>query len=52
MCMKGFVYRLSYDSHLDIDCDVSNAYCRFSSGGRIDLLAIIMIGVLQNLAHG
>ena len=39
MCIKGFVNRLSHDSDLDIERDVSTAYCRSSSGDRVDLLS-------------
>ena len=38
-CIKGFVYRLSFDSHLDIYCDVSAAFCRSSSRSSVDLLS-------------
>ena len=34
--MKGFIYRLP---HIEIDRDVSNAYCRSSSGDNVDLLS-------------
>jgi len=40
MCIKDFVYRLSHDCHLDIDSDVSTAYCKSaSSGGSVDSLS-------------
>ena len=38
-CIKGFVYRLSCDSHLDIYCDVSAAFWGSSSRGSVDLLS-------------
>ena len=37
--LKGLVYRLSHDCHLDIDRDVSTAHCRSSSGDIVDLLS-------------
>ena len=37
MCIKGFVYCLSYDCQIDIDCDVLTTYCRSSSGGSVNL---------------
>ena len=39
MNIEGFVYRLSHDCHLDIDRDVSTAYCRSSSGNSVVLLS-------------
>ena len=35
MFVKGFIYRLP---HIETDRDVSNAYCRSSSGDHVDLL--------------
>ena len=49
--MKGFVYRLSYDCHLDIDRDVSNAYYKSSSGDRVNQL-VVGDWCFRNLAHG
>ena len=37
--IKGFVNRLSHDCHIDKDPDVSTAYCKSSSGDRVDLLS-------------
>ena len=34
-CIKGFAYRFSHDSHLDIDRKGLTAYCRSSSGDSI-----------------
>ena len=39
MFIKGFVYRWSYESCLDIDRGVSTAYCRFSLGDNVELLS-------------
>ena len=39
MCIKGFVNRLSHDCQKDIDCRVSTAYSRSSSGDSVDLLS-------------
>ena len=39
MCIKGFVYRWSYESCLDIDRGVSTAYCRSSLGDNVELLS-------------
>ena len=40
MCIKDFVYHLSHDCHLDIDRDVSTAYCKSaSSGNSVDSLS-------------
>ena len=39
MNIEGFAYRLSHDCHLDIDRDVSTAYCRSSSGNSVVLLS-------------
>ena len=39
MNIKGFVYCLSHDCPLDIDRDVSTAYCRSSSGNSVVLLS-------------
>ena len=57
--MKGFVYRLSFDGHLDIDCDVSATFCRSSSGDSVDLLrwtiCTTVVGsdwCFTNVAHG
>ena len=36
MFIKGFIYRLP---HIETDRDVSNAYCRSSSGDNVDLLS-------------
>ena len=36
--MKSCVYRLSHDCHLNIDCNISTAHCRSSSGDSVDLL--------------
>ena len=36
MFIKGFIYRLP---HIEIDRDVSNTYCRSSSGDNVDLLS-------------
>ena len=36
MFIKGFIYRLP---HMEIDREVSNAYCRSSSGDNVDLLS-------------
>ena len=33
------VNRLSHDCHIDIDRDVSTAYCRSSSGDSVDLVS-------------
>ena len=33
---KGFAYRFSHDSHLDIDREGLTAYCRSSSGDSVD----------------
>ena len=38
MNIEGFIYRLSHDCHLDIDHNVSIAYCRSSSGNSVVLL--------------
>ena len=35
--LKGLVNRLSHDCHFDIDCNVSTALCRSSSGNSVDL---------------
>ena len=40
MCIKGFVYCLSYDCQIDIDRDVLTTYCRSSSGGSVNSLSI------------
>jgi len=37
--MKGFVYCLFQDCCLDIDHNVSSAYCRSSSGDSVDFLS-------------
>ena len=37
--IKGLVNRLSHDFHFDIDCNVSTALCRSSSGNSVDLLS-------------
>ena len=39
MRIKSFVNRLSHDCHIDIDRDVSTAYCRSSLGDSVDLLS-------------
>ena len=57
MCIKGFVYCLSHDCHIDIDHDVSTMYCRSSSGGSVNLLSICATMLvddwcIMNLAHG
>ena len=39
MCTKGFVNRLSHDCHIDIDRDVSTAYCRSLSDDSVCLLS-------------
>jgi len=56
MCIKGLVYRLSYDCHLDIDRD---AHCRSSSGDSVELLSrtictsvVVSDWCITNLAHG
>ena len=36
---KGLVNLLSHDCHIDIDRDVSTAYCRSSSRDNVDLLS-------------
>ena len=47
MCVRGLIYRLSRDCHLDIDRDVSTmAYCRSSSG---DSVAIVLLSKLNHL---
>ena len=58
-CINGFVYRLSCDSHLDIYCDVSAAFCRSSSWGSVDLLSwticttvVVSDWCFTNVAHG
>ena len=40
MCIKGFVYCLSYDCQIDIDRDVLTTYCRSSSGGSVNSQSI------------
>ena len=40
MCIKSFVNRLSHDCHIDIDRDVSTAYCGSSAGDSVYLLSI------------
>ena len=57
--MKGFIYRLSCDSHLDVVCDVSAAFCRSSTGGSVDLLSwticttvVVSDWYVMNIAHG
>ena len=42
MNIEGFVYCLSHDCHLDIDHDLSTAYCRSSSGNSVVLLSTII----------
>ena len=37
--MKGFVYRLPHDCHLDFDRDVSTAHCRSPSHDSVYLLS-------------
>ena len=58
-CIKGFVYRLSYDCHIDIDRDVSAAYCRSSLGDRVDSLSrtiyttvVVSDWCITDLSHG
>ena len=60
MRKMGLVNRLSHDCHIDIDRDVSTAYCRSSSGDSVDLVSrtiwttvvVIVTDVFTNLAHG
>ena len=56
--IKGLVNRLSHDFHFDIDCNVSTALCRSSSGNSVDLLSwtinfvplwLLVIGVSRTL---
>ena len=35
-CVKGFAYRFSRNSHLDIDREGLTTYCRSSSGDSVD----------------
>ena len=58
-CIKGFVYRLSCDGHLDIDCDVSATFCRSSSGDLVNLpswticaTVVVSDWCIMNIAHG
>ena len=44
---KGFIYRLSHDSHFDIDCATLTTYCRFSSGDIVDLLSRTICTTVQ-----
>ena len=57
--IKGLVNRLSHDFHFDIDCNVSTALCRSSSGNSVDLLSwticttvVVSDWYITNLAHG
>ena len=57
--IKGLVNRLSHDFHFDIDCNVSTALCRSSSGNSVDLLSwticttvVVSDWCIMNLAHG
>ena len=57
--MKGFVYRLPHDRHLDIDREVSTTYCASSTGDSVDLLSttirttmVFSDWCITNLAHG
>ena len=50
---------LSHDCHFDIDCDVSTALCRSSSGNSVDLrswtictIVVVSDWRIMNLAHG
>ena len=45
--IKGFIYRLSHDSHFDLDCAISTTYCRFSSGNIVDLLSRTVCTIVQ-----
>ena len=45
--VKGFVYRLSHDSHFDIDCAISTTYCRFSLHNIVDLLSRTICTTVQ-----
>ena len=38
LSLKGFVYHLSHDSHLNIGRDVLTVYSRSSSGDSVDFL--------------
>ena len=57
---KGFAYRFSHDSHLDIDREGLTAYCRSSSGDSVDFweyLYNVPVWLLSDwyitiLAHG
>ena len=57
---KGFVDRMSHESHLDIDCNVSVIYCSSSSGNKVDLLSgtnmyttvVVSDWCITNLAQG
>ena len=45
--IKGFIYRLSHDSHFDLDCAISTTYCRFSAGNIVDLLSRTVCTIVQ-----
>ena len=45
MCIKGLVYLLSHNCHLDMDRDVLTAHCRSSSGDSVVPLWLLVIGV-------
>ena len=56
--LKGLVYLLSHDCHIDIDRDISTAYCRSSSRVSVDLLSrticttmVVSDWCITNLAH-
>ena len=58
LSLKGFVYHLSHDSHLNIGRDVLTVYCRSSSGDSVDFLrrtisTTVVVGdrYIINLAH-
>ena len=42
-CIKGFAYRFSHESHLDIDREGLTAYCRSSSGDSVDFGTICIM---------
>ena len=52
MCIRRFVYRLSHDCHIDIDRDVSTAYCRPSSGDSVDFLRRTTVYPLNTVTNG
>ena len=49
MCIKGLVYLLSHNCHLNMDCDVLTAHCRSSSGDSVVPLWLLVIGVSRTL---